>query len=88
MLFTSQSTHQARAIAAEQSYQDYLRLSQSARVAAVAARQAASAAFWAGVFGLAGNAVRAVATGISAWATGQHASVRLGAGHQTHHIGA
>jgi hypothetical protein len=88
MLFTTQSTRSLHASAAEQSYQDYLRLSQSARTAAMAARQAASAAFWAKVSSLVGSAVGAVATAISAWATGQHASVRLGAGHQTHHTGA
>jgi formylmethanofuran dehydrogenase subunit E-like metal-binding protein len=88
MLFSTQSTRSSHASAAEQSYQDNLRLMQNARVAAVAARQEASAAFWAKVSGVVGSAVRAVATAISAWATGQHASVRLGAGHQTHHTGA
>jgi hypothetical protein len=80
MLFSSQSIRQARANAAEQSYQDYLRLTQSVRAAAMAARRAASAAFWAQVSGT----LRAA----GAWVTGQHASVRLGAGQHIHHTGA
>lgn len=53
---------------AEQRYQDYLRISQSARAMALAARREAVRSFWAQV----ANTLRNI---------GQHASVRLGAGH-------
>jgi vacuolar-type H+-ATPase catalytic subunit A/Vma1 len=70
---TIQATSALRHAAAEQSYQDYLRISQNARSAAIAARRAASTAFWAAVAG----AIRSM---------GEHASVRLGAGHHVQHM--
>jgi hypothetical protein len=76
---TAQSSTLLRPAAPELSYQDYLQISQSARARALMARREASQAFWAGVARLAGQAVRSF---------GQHASVRLGAGHRTSHLGA
>ncbi len=63
----------------ELSYQDYLQISQSARARALEARREASQAFWAGAARLALRVLRSF---------GQHASVRLGAGHRTTHAGA
>jgi hypothetical protein len=84
MRTTIQASSLERRTAAEQSYQDYLRISQNARRAAQAARRAASDAFWAAI----ADAVRSLARCAQALA-GQHASVRLGAGHSRHHhIGA
>jgi hypothetical protein len=73
MRIAIQATSTLRHTAADQSYQDYLRISQNARTAAIAARRAASTAFWA-----------AVASGIRN--IGEHASVRLGAGHHVQHM--
>ncbi len=83
MRTTIPASNLARRTAAEQNYQDYLRISQNARHAARVARRAASAAFWAAI----ANAVRSLAQRANALA-GQHASVRLGAGHSRRHIGA
>jgi hypothetical protein len=68
-----------RAAAPELSYQDYLRISQSARARALAARRETSQAFWAGAARLMRQAVGSLT---------QHASVRLGAGHRVVHAGA
>lgn len=57
-----------------QSHLDYLRLSQNARAAAVAASQTASSAFWAAIARSVTGTLRSLA--------GYHASVRLGGGHQ------
>ena len=80
MRTTIQASSLERRTAAEQSYQDYLRISQNARRAAQAARRAASDEFWATI----AKAVRGLARRANALA-GQHTSVRLGAGHSRHH---
>lgn len=77
--FTTASRTLSRMGATEQSHQDYLRLSQSARAAAVVARRAASAALWAAISGAIAAALRS--------ASGHHASVRVAAGHQVHRLG-
>ncbi len=56
------------------SQQDYLRISQNARAAALKARRQAVQAFWAGAW----RALRSL---------GQRPSVRLGAGHNVHRAG-
>ena len=76
---TVQPSNLLQSAAPQLSYQDYLRISQSARARALVARREASQAFWKGVAGLVKQAVRSI---------GQHASVRLGAGHRTTHAGA
>jgi hypothetical protein len=73
MRIAIQATSTSRYTAADQNYQDYLRISQNARAAALVARRAASTAFWAAV----ASAVRSM---------GQHASVRLGTGHHMQHM--
>jgi hypothetical protein len=73
MHITIQASSALRHTAAEQSYQEYLRISQNARAAAIIARRAASAAFWAAI----ASAIRSM---------GEHASVRLGAGHHPQHM--
>lgn len=70
--------------AAELSYEDYLRISQSARAAARVARHEAGVAFWAAL----GASLNSVLRRVAAGAIGQHASVRLGAGHAVHRTGA
>jgi hypothetical protein len=76
---TAQTSTLLRPVAPEFSYEDYLHISQSARARALVARRAASQAFWSGVARWAGRVVRSF---------GQHASVRLGAGHRITHAGA
>jgi hypothetical protein len=73
MRIAIQATSTLSHTAAEQSYQDYLRISQNARTAAMAARRATSTAFWTAV----ASAMRNL---------GEHASVRLGPGHHFQHI--
>lgn len=76
---TAQPRASLRAEALELSYQDYLRISQSARAHALAARREASQAFWAGAACFLRHAVGSLT---------QHASVRLGSGHRVVHAGA
>lgn len=73
MRIAIQATRTSGHTAVDQSYLDYLRISQNARTAAMASRRAASTAFWAAV----ASAMRNL---------GEHASVRLGAGHHFQHI--
>jgi hypothetical protein len=81
MRIAIQTTRISRHTAAEQSYQDYLRISQNARTAAMAARRAASAAFWAAV----ADAIRSIGRHARVRFS-QHASVRLGAGHHVQRL--
>ncbi len=81
MRTTVKTPHTSQQASAALSHQDYLRISQNARTAALAARRAASTAFWTAVAG----AVRSMGQHARV-RFGQHASERLGAGHHVQHL--
>lgn len=68
MRFIPSTTNTMPLAGSEQRYQDYLRISQSAKAIALAARRQAVRSFWT-------HAVHTLRN------MGHHASVRLGAGH-------
>jgi hypothetical protein len=81
-IYTSAQTANATGrTVAEQSHQDYLRISQDARTAALAARRATSTAFWAAVAG----SIHSLGKHTRAYFS-EHSSVRLGAGHHIQHL--